>query len=101
MMAFTFGYDDPYMDVVLLRGELDSSAYRSRIDENDYDFNFLAPNNLVWTIDGAFGDVVGELLSLPRPGEPGAPSLLIAPPSSLWLPSGTHEGRAGRPLLEI
>ncbi|MCP3799728.1 hypothetical protein NLX83_10705 [Allokutzneria sp. A3M-2-11 16] len=101
MMAFTYGYDDPYIDVVLLRDEVDSSAYRSRIDENDYNFNPFAPKNLVWALGGAFGDVVGELLALPRPGEPGAPSLLIATPSSLWLPPGAHEGRAGRSLLEI
>jgi hypothetical protein len=100
MMAFTYGYDGPFMDVVLLRGEFDASAFRSWVDESDYKFAPFSPKNVVWALDGNFGDVVGELLGLPSPGESRVPSLIISTPSSLWIPP-ICGGSDVRSVLEI
>jgi hypothetical protein len=37
-----------------------------------------ARGGLIWKYHGALTDAVDELLTLPRPGEPGAPSLIIS-----------------------
>ncbi|GAA3035928.1 hypothetical protein [Actinokineospora globicatena] len=48
--------------------------------------NRLVEDGVVWMKDGNdLVEVVNDLLSLPAPGEPGAPALVIRP-SSLWIP---------------
>lgn len=100
MMLFTFGHDEPFIDAVVVRDEDDATAYRSRVDEGDVNFNAMAPGNVVWWRDGDVPAVVDELLDLPRPDEPKAPRLVVPTPSSLWVPSSARPGRE-RSFLEI
>ncbi|GAA5104889.1 hypothetical protein [Haloechinothrix salitolerans] len=101
LMMFTFGHDEPFIDVVLARSEDDATAYRSRVDENDVRFDALAPGNVVWWRNGDLPAVVDELLDLPRPDEPRAPRLVVPTPSSLWVPPSTRPVNRERSFLEI
>ncbi|MGB3442684.1 MAG: hypothetical protein WBA97_28405 [Actinophytocola sp.] len=101
LMMFTFGHDEPFMDVVLARGEDDATAYRSRVDESDVRFDAMAPENVVWWRNGDLPAVVDELLDLPRPDDPKAPRLMVSTPSSLWVPPSARRNSSERSLLEI
>jgi hypothetical protein len=84
-VLFLYGWDLPFIDAVTVRGEDNATAYRSRSDDNESDI--FAPGNIVWKLDGSVVEAVDELLRLARPGETGAPTLIIPTPSSLWVPS--------------
>ena len=83
-MLFVFAHDEPYMDSVMVRSEDEAAAYRRLMDESDA--SIYGTGNLVWYAEGAFVDVVEELVNLPHPRLPVAPRLVISTPSSLWLP---------------
>jgi len=55
--------------------------------------------NIVWSVDGATADVAQALLALPKPGDPGAPTIARRVPNALWLPlfSQRHRHPRGRP----
>ena len=93
-LLFTYCYELPFMDAVMLRGEDDSTAYRSRIDDDAV--GVFPPGNVVWALAGPLVEVVDELFRLPEPGMHGAPSLVIRAPSSIWVPPGVKIG-AGPP----
>jgi hypothetical protein len=95
IVLFIFAWDEPFIDAVILRGEDDAAAYRSK-DVGLGEVNLFAPKNVVWFHEGATAEVVDELFKIPQPGERGAPMLVIPTPSSLWLPPSTRKtGRAG------
>ncbi|GGM34484.1 hypothetical protein GCM10012275_02260 [Longimycelium tulufanense] len=73
-----------YMDAIHVRGEKDATGVRARSDAHES--QLFADHNVVWKHEGAFVTVVAELLKVPAPGEPGAPTRALAAPSSLWLP---------------
>jgi len=70
------------MDVYSAASVSDAVAARYRLD--DLDRNRPCP---LWTAHGSVSDVVTELLRLPPHGSPGAPSLALALPGDLSLPS--------------
>lgn len=86
-LLYTFGYELPFLDTVLVRGEDDAAAFRSRIDDDNV--NAFPPGNLVWASVGMFVDVVEDLFALPEPGTLRAPSLVIPTPSALWVPGNS------------
>lgn len=90
LLLFSRGYDEPFMDQVSVRGEDDATACRRRLEDG---IDLLGQQNVVWSLDGSLVDVVDELLfRLPRPGEVGAPRLIIPTPGTLWLPPGARSG---------
>jgi hypothetical protein len=72
-------------DAVHVRAENDATAVRACTDGKNY--NLFALENIVWKCEGLLADVVVELLRLPNPGSPGAPTRIIKAPSALWTPS--------------
>ncbi|WP_215548390.1 hypothetical protein [Amycolatopsis sp. CA-230715] len=83
-VLFTLGWDEPYMDEVLVRDEQDATACRHRL-ENGIDFSDR--KHVVWFKDGSVLEVVDEILHrLPHPSNPNAPRLVIPTPGNLWIP---------------
>ena len=65
------------IETVLIHDEHDALAARCRDEPHP---------TVVWHRAGATADVIAELLDLPAPGTPGAPTLARATPSELWIP---------------
>ncbi|GGM83460.1 hypothetical protein GCM10012275_62590 [Longimycelium tulufanense] len=87
VVAYTLLYvrDWPaYMDALHVRAESDVTGIRARSDAHES--QLFADHNVVWKYEGDLMGVVAELLKVPAPGEPGAPTRAIAAPTSLWLP---------------
>ncbi len=82
-VLFTLGWDEPYMDEVMVRDEGDATACRHRL-ENGIDFSDR--KHVVWWKDGSVLEVVDEILHLPHPAMPNAPRLVIPTPGDLWIP---------------
>lgn len=88
MMLFSRGWEEPFMDEVIVRDEDDATACRRLLVD---DVDLLDRKDYVWHTDGSVVDVVDELIfHLPNPGNPNAPKLVLPTPSSLWLPSGVR-----------
>ncbi len=66
-----------HIETVLIHDEHDALAARCRDEPHP---------TVVWHRTGSTADVIAELLALPAPSERGAPSLVRAAPSGLWLP---------------
>ncbi len=66
-----------HIETVLIPGEHDALAARCRDEDHPA---------VVWHQAGSTTDVITELLQLPAPADPGAPTLARAAPSGLWLP---------------
>jgi hypothetical protein len=88
MALFTYAWDLPFMETIVVRAEEDATSYRSRREGFADPFS---PRNIVWHHTGTFVEAVAELFDLPRPGERGAPERIVAAPSVLWTPG--HEKR--------
>ena len=88
MMLFTRGWEEPFMDEVIIRGEDDATACRRRfVDGAD----LLERKDYVWYSDGSVVEVVDELIfHLPHPAHPKAPKLVISTPGTLLLPPGAR-----------
>lgn len=93
-VLLTFAWEAPYTDVVHIRAEDDATGVRS---SDDYAGpNLFDPDGVVWKAEGGFVEVATHLLALPAPGEPGAPTRVVATPSRLWTPG---DGSLLPPLL--
>lgn len=88
-LLYVFGWDAPYIDVLHLRAESDVTGVRSC----SADANLFAPDAVVWKAEGGLIEVAADLLALPAPGEPGAPSRTIRAPSRLWTPARALPGQ--------
>lgn len=96
-LVFSFGWDLPFMDVVTVRAEKDATAHRERLDD---ELDLFGRKNVVWSLDGSFVEVVFELvLELPKPGTPGAPTLIRRTPASLLIPPGAAARTSGSSRL--
>jgi hypothetical protein len=92
-LVFSFGWDLPFMDVVTVRAEKDATAHRERLDD---ELDLFGRKNVVWSLDGSFVEVVFELvLELPKPGTPGAPTLIRRTPASLLIPPSAAARTSG------
>lgn len=69
-----------YYDRIHVWGEDEAVAARELSDHRPFS------GTVVWSYEGSAADAAQALLDLPKPGEPGAPTLAKAGPSSLWLP---------------
>lgn len=76
-----------YFDRIHVWGEDEAVAARERSDHRPFS------GNVVWSYEGSAVDTALALLELPKPGEPGAPTLARASPSSLWLPLSSRRRR--------
>ncbi|GAA3890671.1 hypothetical protein GCM10022243_64460 [Saccharothrix violaceirubra] len=76
----------PFIDLVHLRAEDDATALR--VASNGPNPNLFARDNIVWSSrdGGDLVEVVTDLLAVPKPGEPHAPTLQVREPSRMWLP---------------
>uniref|UniRef100_UPI003F496524 hypothetical protein n=1 Tax=Amycolatopsis sp. CA-096443 TaxID=3239919 RepID=UPI003F496524 len=88
MTLFTRGWDEPFTDQVVIRGEDDATAFRfRRVDGAD------APErtDCVWYAAGTVVKVVDALIfDLPHPAHPRAPRAAITVPDTLVLPPGAR-----------
>jgi hypothetical protein len=84
-LLLTFGWDAPYIDVLHVRGEYDVTGIRSC--SADSEANLFAVDAVVWKAEGGLVEVAADLLALPAPGDPGAPTRVIRAPSRLWTPA--------------
>ncbi|MQA16510.1 MAG: hypothetical protein GEV09_20935 [Pseudonocardiaceae bacterium] len=66
-----------HIETVLIHDEHDALASRCRDEPRAA---------VVWHRTGSTADVIAELLDLPEPWTPGAPTLARATPSDLWIP---------------
>ncbi|MGH3862102.1 hypothetical protein [Actinokineospora sp.] len=82
-LLFIFGWEAPYVDAVHVRGADDVTAFRAHVDDTGAS---TAAESVVWKCEGDIVEAVAELLALPAPDEPGAPTRVIRTPSSLWTP---------------
>ncbi len=80
-----------YVDVLVLRSDRRADAWRAvrRVDEDALD-----PTQVAWWCGGGPSRVLGDLLTLPDPGQPLAPTFLMGTPPGVGLPSE----RRGAPL---
>lgn len=83
MALFTYAWELPFVEAVVVYDEDDAISYRSR---DAIHLDLFAPRNVVWRHPGTFVGAVAELLALPHPGSSEAPSRVITVPSSLWVP---------------
>lgn len=70
-----FNPEVDWVEVVMVLSETDAKGLRQDPD-----------GDIVWCHDGTLADVVNDLLELPKPGEPGAPRLVISRGQQLWTP---------------
>ncbi|WP_153036592.1 hypothetical protein [Amycolatopsis sp. YIM 10] len=88
MMLFSRGWEEPFMDEVIVRGEDDATACRRSLADS---VDFLERKDFVWYKDGSVVEVVDELIfHLPHPANPNAPKIVIPTPGTLWLPPGAR-----------
>ncbi len=88
MMLFSRGWEEPFMDEVIVRGEDDATACRRRLAD---DVDLLERKDYVWYADGSVVEVVDELIfRLPHPANPQAPKLVLPTLGTLWLPPGAR-----------
>jgi hypothetical protein len=94
LLVGSFGWHGFY-DRIHIWAEDEAVAARERNDHRPY------IGNVVWSYDGATADVAQALLGLPKPGEPGAPTIARYSPNTLWLPltSQRHRRPPGRSAL--
>ncbi|MGQ0840579.1 hypothetical protein [Actinokineospora sp.] len=91
VLVFTYGWEEGFTDVVQVRAENDVTAVRS--SDHDAGVDLFSDDAVVWKAEGDLVEAVADLLALPAPGEPGAPSLVIHAPSRLWTPAGGSPAR--------
>ncbi|MET1074850.1 MAG: hypothetical protein ABWY11_19535 [Umezawaea sp.] len=70
-----------YFDRIHVWGEHEAIAARELTDHRPFS------GNVVWSYEGSACDAAQALLDLPKPGEPGAPTVARTAPSRLWLPA--------------
>lgn len=83
-LLFLFTWEAPYTDAVHVRGEHDTTAVRA--SDDDAGPNLFTGDGVVWKAEGDLAEVVADLLALPAPGEPGAPTRIVRAPSRLCAP---------------
>jgi hypothetical protein len=64
-----------WSDAIAIRDLGDAKAYRCNPDGGE-----------VWGKEGSLLDVLNELIELPEPGQPSAPTLVKGRPPTLWTP---------------
>lgn len=82
-LLYVYGWGS-HIDALHVRGEHDTTGVRALNDHGRS--SIFTDGNIVWKEEGSFVAVVGELLRLPAPGQPGAPTRTIKAPSRLWTP---------------
>lgn len=75
----SYGWDEFY-DRIHVHGESEAIAARAVMDPRP------GADEVVWSRQGDALATVQELLTLPKPHEPGAPRLARRAPVGLWLP---------------
>jgi hypothetical protein len=85
MAMFTYAWDAPFMDAVVVHGEDDTISYRSKLEA--YTDPFM-PRNVVWHCRGSFVEAVAGLFGLSQPGEQEESNAVVEPPNVLWVPEG-------------
>lgn len=85
MAMFTYAWDAPFMDAVIVHSDDDTISYRSKLEA--YTDPFM-PRNVVWHLRGTFVEAVAGLFELPQPGEQEQSSVVVEPPNVLWVPKG-------------
>ncbi|GAB2870846.1 hypothetical protein [Lentzea nigeriaca] len=70
-----------WRDCIRVRDETDALGLRIRVPADKH----TAPS-IVWERGGTLAEVVHELLTLPSPGAPLAPTLVIGAVPKLWTP---------------
>jgi hypothetical protein len=79
VLVGSYGYHGFY-DRIHIWSETEAVAARERSDHRPFS------GNVVWEYRGSTPDTAAALLELPRPGEPGAPTIARRASCDLWLP---------------
>ncbi|MQA09963.1 MAG: hypothetical protein GEU98_15695 [Pseudonocardiaceae bacterium] len=73
------------IDMCMITDIHEALAMRFRLDNHG-----RTDGGPVWKRRGTVAEVIADLLALPPPGAPGAPTRELRPPSDLWLPHGAR-----------
>lgn len=94
LLAATFEWDT-CADVLILRAENDASAYRA---PSWPEADLFAPEKVSYQYHASALWTLRAILSLPRPGTPGAPLAIETPHAKCRVPSGLPQPVVIRPL---